>query len=92
MVLSTIQTIALVVGIIYYITIMRNQQKTRELTLKSQEQTLETRQTNILMNLYTYQGSTEFQNAVQSLANAYEGMDWPLDPEEFIERNGYRTR
>jgi len=80
--------LGLAASMIYYANILNNANKTRELQLKATEQTLETRQTNILMNLYTYQGSTEFQNAVQSLANAYEGMEWPLDPEEFIERNG----
>ena len=56
MVLSTIQTIALVVGIVYYLTIMRNAQKTRELTLqsqeltrKAQEQSLETREAQLFM-------------------------------------------
>ena len=49
MVLSTLQTIALVVGIVYYLTIMRNQQRTRELTLKAQEHATETRQ----LDLYT---------------------------------------
>jgi hypothetical protein len=39
MVLSTIQTVGLLVGIFYYITTMRNAQKTRELALKSQELT-----------------------------------------------------
>ena len=39
MVLSTIQTAGILVGIVYYITIMRNTQKTRELTLQSQELT-----------------------------------------------------
>jgi preprotein translocase subunit YajC len=38
MVLSTIQTIALIVGIAYYMTISRKQQRTRELALESQEQ------------------------------------------------------
>ena len=59
MILSTIQTIALIVGIIYYITIMRNTQKTRELTLesqeltrKAQEQQLETRQAQMFMQIY----------------------------------------
>ena len=37
MVLSTIQTASLVVGIVYYLTIMRNTQKTNEQSLKSQE-------------------------------------------------------
>ena len=52
MVLSTIQTLSLFVGVIYYITIMRNSQKTRELTLESQEQALETRQAQMFMQIY----------------------------------------
>jgi hypothetical protein len=49
MVLSTIQTASLVVGIIYYITIMRNQQKNQELSLKAQEHATETRELDIYM-------------------------------------------
>jgi hypothetical protein len=52
MVLSTIQTVGILVGIIYYLTIMRNTQKTRELTLKAQEQALETRQAQLFMQWY----------------------------------------
>jgi hypothetical protein len=52
MVLSTLQTIALIVGIVYYIAIMRNQQKNQELTLKSQEQALETREAQLMMQLW----------------------------------------
>ena len=59
MVLSTLQTIALIVGIAYYLIIMRNAQKTRELTLESQElarnaqeQALETRQAQMFMQIY----------------------------------------
>jgi len=33
--LQIMQTVGILVGIIYYITIMRNTQKTRELTLKA---------------------------------------------------------
>ena len=57
-VLQILQTAALFVGIIYYITIMRNAQKTRdlslraqELTLKAQEQAVETRQAQLFMQL-----------------------------------------
>lgn len=60
MILNTIQTIALVVGIVYYLTIMRNAQKTRELTLKSQEQSTETRQTQLFMHIYSQWYSTDF--------------------------------
>jgi uncharacterized membrane-anchored protein YhcB (DUF1043 family) len=52
MVLSTLQTIALVVGIAYYLFIMRNSQRNQELTLKAQEQALETRQTQLFMQIY----------------------------------------
>ena len=60
MVLTTIQTVSLVVGVIYYITIMRNSQRTRELTLesqelarKAQEHALETRQAQMFMQIYS---------------------------------------
>ena len=59
MVLSTLQTVGILVGIVYYISIMRNQQKTRELSLesqeltrKAQEQTLRTRESQLFMNIY----------------------------------------
>jgi hypothetical protein len=48
MVLSTLQTIALIVGIAYYLFIMRNSQKNQELSRKAQEQALETRQAQLL--------------------------------------------
>jgi len=83
-----LQTVGILVGVFYYIMTIRANQRNQELSIKSQESTLETRQTNILMNLYTYQGSEEFQSAVQTLANAYVGMETPVDPDEFIERNG----
>ena len=58
MVLSTLQTVGLLVGIFYYITIMRNAQKTRELTLesqelarKAQEHAAETRQAQLCMQI-----------------------------------------
>ena len=76
MVLSTIQTLSLVVGVIYYITIMRNSQKTRELTLesqelarKAQEQTLETRQNQIFMQIYQQVNSEDTQKSWADLMN-----------------------
>jgi hypothetical protein len=68
MILSTLQTIALIVGIVYYLIIMRNTQKTRELslraqelTLKAQEQAKETRQAQLLMQIYEAYRDTEFR-------------------------------
>jgi hypothetical protein len=59
LVLQILQTAGILVGIIYYITIMRNTQKTRELTLqsqeltrKAQEQALETRQAQLYNNIW----------------------------------------
>jgi hypothetical protein len=49
--LQIIQTLSLIIGIAYYLTIMRNSQKTRELTLNAQEQALETRQAQLFMQL-----------------------------------------
>jgi hypothetical protein len=51
MVLSTLQTVGLLVGIAYYLFIMRNAQKTRELTLKAQEHATEARQAQLSMQL-----------------------------------------
>ena len=47
MVLSTIQTAGILVGIIYYLTIMRNSQK-------NQQMQLETRQSQLFMQLFQY--------------------------------------
>ena len=59
MVLSTLQTAGLLVGIFYYVTTLRNAQKTRELTLqsqeltrKAQEQAVETRQAQLYNNIW----------------------------------------
>ena len=46
-VLSTLQTASILVGITYYIFNMRNQQRTRNLALRAQEQTLKTRHATI---------------------------------------------
>jgi len=94
MVLSTIQTAGILMGIVYYIFNMRNQQRTRELTLKAQEQTLETRQSQLFMNIYNQSyANPEFIKAVRKVHttqwNDYE--EWinlydyhnlsPADPE-----------
>ena len=47
MVLSTLQTVGLLVGIVYYLTIMRNSQK-------NQQMQLETRQSQLFMQLFQY--------------------------------------
>jgi len=66
-ILQIVQTTGIIVGIIYYLTIMRNTQKTRELTLqsqeltrKAQEQAAETRQTQLFMQLFDRWGDPDF--------------------------------
>lgn len=86
MVLSTLQTVGLLVGIFYYVTTLRNAQKTRELALKNQEltlqsqeltrkaqeQSLETRQAQLFMQIYRDMSSPEHYIRTNEL---YE-MEW----------------
>jgi hypothetical protein len=81
MVLSTLQTVSLMVGVFYYIFIMRNSQKTRELSLKAQEQALETRQTQLLMQIYQELNSEETQKSWAELVNQEI-----IDYEDYIQK------
>jgi hypothetical protein len=79
MVLSTLQTVGLLVGIAYYLFIMRNSQRNQELTLKAQQQALETRQAQLFMNIY----NQSFANP-QYLKSWTKVYDTPWDSyEEF---------
>ena len=78
-VLQIVQTIALIVGIAYYLTIMRNQQKTRELTLKAQEHAAETRQAQLYMQLYSFYDNKEFLKDYGNINTVYvydDVEDW----------------
>ena len=71
-------------GIIYYITIMRNAQRTRELTLRAQEQAAETRQTQLFMNIISVYTSKEYRKDAVTL------MSWEWsDIEDFDAKYGY---
>jgi len=93
-VLQMVQTIALIVGIIYYLTIMRNQQRTRELALKAQEHATETRQTQIFMQLYQDFNSEMFHKALMEIVNLeigdYDGYlqryDSRVNPDHYAKR------
>jgi hypothetical protein len=86
MVLSTLQTIALIVGIVYYLIIMRNSQRTRELTLesqelarKAQEQARETRQVQMFMQIYNEShNDPSFIEAIQKVQefDIYTYEEW----------------
>ena len=84
MVLSTIQTASLVIGIIYYITIMRNSQRNQELALKAQEQALETRQAQLFMELYNTWRAPEFRRNWYMIRHIWEWEDF----DDFWEKYG----
>ena len=75
MVLSTLQTAGLLVGIFYYVMTLRNAQKTRELSLKAQEQALETRKVQLFMHIYQDMNSTENLRMYNELIKM-EWEDW----------------
>jgi hypothetical protein len=73
-VLSTIQTVSLVVGIIYYITTLRNNQRSQQLQL-------ETRKAQLYMQLFLKITSEEF------IKNSLELIKFPIgDVKEFMEK------
>jgi len=76
LVLQIVQTVGILVGIIYYITIMRNSQRNQELTLKAQEQTLETRQAQLFLNIYNVYSSKQFQRGREELMHLREWTDY----------------
>ena len=83
MVLSTLQTAGLLVGIFYYVMTLRNAQKTRELSLKAQEQALETRKVQLFMQIYQDMNSTENLRIYSQLIN----MEWE-DWDDFVRKYG----
>jgi len=75
-VLQIIQTVSLVVGIFYYLTIMRNNQK-------SQRQSEETRKIQLLLDHNRYMMSGNDWNSVMS-------MEWD-DYDDFISKYGWEN-
>jgi hypothetical protein len=71
-VLQFLQTAGLLVGIIYYITIMRNTQRTRELSLKAQEHAIESRQIDIYMRWQQPLTDSDFMREFMDLLH----MEW----------------
>ena len=83
MVLSTLQTVGLLVGIAYYVMSLRNQQKNQkislrnqELTLQSQKQTLETRQAQVFRQLFDRMTEREFREPFWEMLNEWTWTDF----------------
>ena len=79
MVLSTLQTAALVVGIAYYLFIMRNSQRTQDMTLKN-------RQAQLLMQMWNRTQSKEFN---KDLYTVYQ-FEWE-NYDDFIDKYGLKN-
>ena len=84
MALSTIQTVSLVVGIIYYLTIMRSQQRTRELAFKAQEQAVETRQAQLFMEMYRDFKRPDVQKAFHDIVSVWEWENYDDFQEKYV--------
>ena len=94
LVLQVLQTAGILVGIVYYITIMRNTQKTRELTLqsqeltrKAQEQAHETRQVQFCWQALERVHSREFMGRTIEIMYHQDFKDY----EEWREKYGPST-
>lgn len=89
----TIETISIVftgisisLAAFYYINTLRNTQRNQELTLKAQEQAKETRQAQLLMNLYESYRSKE--SRLESIK--INGWKWK-DMDDFYEKYGQQN-
>jgi hypothetical protein len=66
----------------YYISTLRNAQRTRELSLRAQEQALETRQAQLMMQIYGRWSDSDYKRHFHRFQNT---MEW-TDVDDFIRR------
>ena len=83
-ILTLLQTVSIMVGIAYYILNIQNNQRNQALSLRAQEQALETRQTQIFMDLYKTIASKEF---MMDLEHILFNMDFK-DREDYYKKFG----
>ena len=85
MVLSTLQTAGILVGIFYYVMTLRNQHKSQEISTKNQELTLETRQAQLFMHIYRDWYNSDFwehwDNVMQYDFETYDEFYGNITPE-----------
>ncbi|MCW4050176.1 MAG: DUF4760 domain-containing protein [Candidatus Bathyarchaeota archaeon] len=84
--LSVIRDLVTIFGVIagfsYYVLTVRNAQKTRELTLKAQKQSADTRQAQLLMQIYSHLREDKFNTHYTGLFR-YEWEDYDDYREKF---------
>ena len=73
--------LGLTASIVYYTTILRNANKTRELQLKAQEHATETRQAQLFMQFYNKASKKEYMTIENKL------LSWEFNnPQEFLDK------
>ena len=65
-----VTAVSVTVAAIYYIFTLRINMKTQELALKAQQQTLETRQAQMFMNIYDKSSSKEIQSSLKKIVTS----------------------
>ncbi len=86
MVLSTLQTAGLLVGIFYYVMTLRNAEKARELTLQSQKHAEETRKIQLLLDI-----NKDIEGLGSGLQyNVIMDMKWD-SYDDFVSKYGYEN-
>ena len=81
--LSLLQSVSYIVGAlgvcvvaIFYVLNLRISQRNSELVLKAQEQTLETRQAQLLMGIFQNYSSKEFQTDMEEMVMVWKWSDY----------------
>jgi hypothetical protein len=75
--------IGIIVSILYYASVLRNANRTRELQLKAQKQAVETRQAALFMSIYETHTNPEFRKKITEIQQqTWNNLD------EFIEKFG----
>ena len=84
MVRDLVAIFGVIAGFTYYVMTVRNAQRIRELTLKAQEQALETRQVQLFMQIFSRYQDPEFHHNAE-----HEMLQWEWnDYEHFMEKYG----
>lgn len=74
--LSTLQTVGILVGIFYYIMTIRTNQRNQDIAIRNQELTLETRQAQLFMNIFNTFASKEYQKDKEQMMAVWEWKDY----------------
>jgi len=94
--LSMIRDLVAIFGVIagfsYYVLTVRSAQKTRELTLKAQKQTADTRQAQLLIQIYNHLLEDKFQTQYIDLLFRYEWEDYDDYREKFGDDMEFRAK